>query len=210
MATEIILNRWCDGVKLSGSTDWVLRHEIQTAPATVRTHALDGKPARNVDLCDPCDEEMTLAELRVCLREFGVALEAGKNGKKSAASTAPVDHDPLRIKVINAARTGKRHGREPDHPRTDQCIWCPLNYTRTGFAGHVKKDHGFKNLKEAVGTRCPVCGVDGFEILSGHAVRAHEAKSVTDLFLWARDNGDPFGVYAERRAAGQNIVEALV
>jgi len=210
MATEIILNRWCDGVKLSGTNDWALRHEIQTAPGTVRIHGLDGKPAKSVDLCDPCDNDMTLAELRICLREFGVTPEAGKKGK-------PVDQPRLTAGsgggvatlAINNARSGQRHGRPPSSPRTESCLWCPLDYTHSGFAGHAKKHHGFANIVDALGTRCPVCGVDGFQMLSSHVGRAHDYKSVTAAFMWARDNGDPHGVYAERRAAGQNIVEAL-
>lgn len=206
MALQIIERRWCDGLKLGAEGDFVVRHDPGVEGIT-RTFALDGGKPRNVDLCDPCNEDMTLAELRACLKEFGVSTEAGKKGKgeerQAALSGGP---------GTTAARfhmSGVRHGRTPKGERDMQCLWCPLNYTPSGFLGHVRKAHGFDGSKDALGTTCPACG-NNFEMLGAHVLKSHpEFGSVTDAFFWARDNNDPYGVYGARRAAGKNVVEAL-
>jgi hypothetical protein len=70
--------------------------------------------------------------------------------------------------------------------------------------------HGFKGVAEALGDVCPMCGKADIQMLGGHAVRAHAEdgmKTATQLFIWARDNGDPFGIYEQRRKLGTNVQE---
>jgi hypothetical protein len=206
MAQEIQVLTWCDGLKQGNPGDFVVRHSPRVEGIT-RTFAVDGRPPKNVDLCDPCNDEMTLAELRACLKESGVSVEAGKG--------LPVERRPARgggaATVARSAMGGIRNGRPPQGARQALCLWCPLDYTKSGWLGHIQKHHGFTGIKDALGHQCPVCGQDGFDMVSVHITRHHAefATSATAAFIWARDNGDPYGVYAARRAAGQNIVEAL-
>jgi len=207
MATTIEINVWCDGLKLGADGDFVTRHELQT-PADTRRFALDGRPAKSVDLCDDCDDVTTLAELREIIRRFGVVPE-GKKGP-GATDRQMAAGGGAAATATKYALTGSRHGRTPRGPRSEQCLWCPLDYTSSGWLSHLQKQHGFGGTKDALGSQCPVCGADGFDMVSVHISRIHpEFPSTTAAFIWARDNGDPYGVYAARRAAGQNIVEAL-
>jgi len=203
MALQIIERRWCDGIKLGApGEDWVVRHPPEAIEGSTRTYALDGGKPKNVDLCDPCDQELTLAELRVCLREFGQL--AGSTKSKPGPKGNHADT------VAKFVATGQRNGRTPkDGKRREQCLWCPLHYTGSGWGNHVQKEHGFEGLKDALGGQCPKCGEGGFETVSVHIQRTHarEFDSISEAFLWARDNGDPHGVYARRRAAGVGIIE---
>ena len=214
MAVEIRQLRWCDGliqVKPVGS-GFAPRHDEAT-PGEERTYGVGGRRWLHVDLCDSCDDQMTLAELRAVLAEAGVPIEAGKSlggrDRQSAGVRAGASPGGVAAMVAKNAVTGRRQGRTPVNGRSVQCLWCPLDYTTSGFIGHVKS-HGFAGTKEALGHVCPACGADDFEMVSVHIHRNHpEFASTTEAFIWARDNGDPFGVYKERRAAGQNVVEAL-
>jgi len=206
MAREIREYLWCDGVKVGVNTEegWLPRHDLGE-PANTRTFAMDGGKPMDVDLCDPCNSEMTLDELRVCIKEFGVAADPARKTPRYAANAGGVAGTVEKFRL-----SGQRKGREPKEARTEQCLWCPMDYTSSGWLGHLQKEHGFAGKKEALGTQCPACGVDGFETVTVHIVRSHpEFPSGTAAFIWARDNKDPYGVYAERRAAGKNVVEAL-
>lgn len=203
MSRKLVEYVWCDGVKLAVG-DWAMRHEPETETGDPRVLLLDpGKP-KIVDLCDPCNEQMTLAEARICAREFGVVAEtAGKVPKPANPLTTPAG-------IVERYRiTGERVGKPPNGTRNELCLWCPMDYTTAGLLSHVKK-HGFNGTKEAFGSQCPACGKGGFDVLSVHISRSHpEFAGTTQAFIWARDNNDPYGVYSVRRAAGQNVVEAL-
>jgi hypothetical protein len=207
MAQEIRVDIWCDGLKLGVDGDFVVRHDPRVEAVT-RSFALDGKPAKLVDLCDPCNGELTLDELREVLKQFGVTSGAGKPGPGPAKVRA---EGPARLILANQV-SGLRNGRErAEGGKTFVCLWCPLDYSSSGWLSHVQKKHGFKGIKDAVGVTCPVCGQGPYETLSNHVSRAHdEFLSITEAFHWAKDNGDPFGVYRARHAAGQNVVEAML
>jgi len=106
--------------------------------------------------------------------------------------------------VLDAQQSGVRKGKPPVGDRDNECLWCPLTYTAnssSGFARHLKVAHGFAGIKEAFEGMCPVCGQGHFDIMSAHVLRSHPEMgftSVTGPFTWARDNGDPHGVYAAK------------
>ncbi|MFD7157919.1 hypothetical protein ACFV9C_25180 [Kribbella sp. NPDC059898] len=202
MATELILKRWCDGVKEDLEGEFVPRHD-PPAPAEERgPYTLGGRP-KKIDFCDACDQHQTAAEMRYALEEFGVVFEAGNSKKVSVKNSAAAS-------VAKHAVSGQRYGRPPVGKRTQYCLWCPMDYTDSGLGGHVKK-HGFTGLKDALGSTCPRCGTSGHGALTQHVAKEHpEFESVTAAFIWARDNHDPHGVYAHRRGAGANVVEGLL
>lgn len=180
MAQELRVYIWCDGVKLGADGDFVPRHDPQTTAGLTRTFAFDGGKPKKVDLCDPCNTELTLAEARYVVREFGQSLDlAGQKGPGPRPLPGVVSQRPPRM----------------NEGRTD-CIWCPGNYAWTGWSGHLRTVHNIAGVKEALGRKCPACGEE-FDGLSVHITRGHEEFAmVTDAFFWARDNGDPYGVWA--------------
>ncbi|MFF1820361.1 hypothetical protein ACFVWG_23855 [Kribbella sp. NPDC058245] len=205
MALQIIQRRLCDGVKLGAELDDFMPRHDPPVPGTPRIVAGDEPKLMTADLCDACDtgpDCLNRDEMRVVVREFGTPFEAGKNHKRGSAKVG-------RAKQTTADQLfGVRQGRPANAERDMDCLWCPMDYTKSGFAPHVKK-HGFNSLRDALGTTCPACGQGPYPVLSVHVLKDHDHfASVTDGFMWARDNGDPHGVYRERRAAGQNIVES--
>jgi len=190
MALEIIQRRWCDGLKGNGAGDFVPRHDPQVE-GSPRLKLLDGKTVKLVDLCDPCDagDDMTVAELRATIREYGInadAPSAGRTPKPRGGGESAVP------------------GLKLNETRTD-CIWCPGNYSWGSWGGHLREIHGFSGVREALGDQCPACGVQQ-KGLSVHITRGHdEFATVMDAFFWARDNGDPYGVWAATLARGKRL-----
>lgn len=189
MALQIIERRTCDGLKLGSEPgDFVPRHD-PPVPGIIRTFALDGGKPKNTDLCDQCNSGptcLTLDELRAVLRESGVVVmaAAGKNPQPGRASQPR----------MSEGRT--------------LCIWCPGDYAWGAWGGHLRTAHGLGGVKEALGKMCPACGEE-FDGLSVHITRGHdEFPMVTDAFFWARDNGDPYGVWAKVSAAGKRLDSA--
>jgi hypothetical protein len=179
MAQELRVYIWCDGVKAGSSGDFLPRHDPRSVEGLTRVHALDGGKPKRVDLCDPCNTDMTLAEARYCIKEFGQSPDV-------AGQKAP--------RPMPGGSTPRPGGRMAEG-RTD-CIWCPGNYAWTGWAGHLRTVHNLAGVKEALGKQCPACGEE-FDGLSVHITRGHEEFAmVTDAFFWARDNGDPYKVWA--------------
>lgn len=207
MAQEVRVDIWCDGLKLGGDGDFVVRHDPRVEAFTRPPIALDGKAPKHVDLCDLCNSELTLDELREVLKQFGV-VPAGKGPSSRPGQAASSPAREVAHNALNGARAGRDRGAGV---KTFVCIWCPLDYSQSGWLSHIQKKHGFSGIKEAVGHQCPVCGTDGFDTLSVHISRTHdEFDSITDAFHWAKDNGDPYGVWAKQRDAGQNVVEAML
>ncbi|GAB3952593.1 hypothetical protein GCM10029976_091110 [Kribbella albertanoniae] len=151
---------------------------------------------------------MTNGQIRRYVAEFGRVVPVEARGKASGR----VRPNSPEHNAMHATLTGTRKGRKPADggEREHYCLWCPLNYAASsGWAKHVKDLHGFDSSLDALGTVCPVCGQEDVEIMGGHAVRTHAAiaTTATALFLWARDNDDPHGIYAQRRALGRNVQE---
>ena len=202
MAQTIEVNTWCDGLQLDG-TEWVYIHD-PAVKAITRTFGLDSRPAKHVDLCDDCNDNLTIAALREVVKRFGASPES----KKAQPGPRAASGGPAATAAMHQT-SGIRHGRTPKGSRDLQCLWCPLTYTQSGFGPHLKA-HGFDGMVDGLGDQCPVCGTAGFKILSIHTGKEHDMPVVTDAFLWARDHGDPYGVYAARRDAGRDVVESLV
>lgn len=185
MATEIV--RWCD---VHMGRDEKVAGELVTV-------ALGGRPAKGLDLCPGCKDEV-VKPLEALLDEFGSVLPAtssrGATGRRKAvpegATPLPVPVDP--------------DGQAKAHP----CLFCDSSFTTgEGAFGHMMRTHGTpKAAGELIGTVCPVCGYDtnsgspGVHIAQGH--KDYGFPSVLSSLLWARDNGDPFGVYAGAIAKG--------
>jgi hypothetical protein len=76
-------------------------------------------------------------------------------------------------------------------------------YASSAYSQHLRDEHGFVNQADAFGKVCPACPKADVEVMGSH-LRQHSdiAATVPELFLWARDNNDPYGVYANRLAAG--------
>lgn len=188
MGSRVRVDRWCDN-----------HNGDESHQADERTYVVPGMPPRLGDTCDPCDDGMTLGQLRKFLAEFGRPVPTDKGKAKGNGALAAIE----RFKA-----TGQRNGRTPAGERLIQCIWCPLPFAGSGFLQHAKDAHGFANQKDAWGRQCPVCGKNGIDMMGGHAIKSHadiDAKVASDLFVWARENGDPWGVYAARLEAGENV-----
>lgn len=127
-----------------------------------------------LDLCEPCVKEFVtpLVEL---LDQFG----------------APPQTSPV-------ARRGKGKGTD----RGLACIWCPADFsanTSSGYMNHIRTIHGYGSAIDAFGTMCPICGDSGLRMMMAHVKKRHPDRGFThtsQAVLWAKDNGDPFGVYA--------------
>lgn len=184
MSTQLILKRWCDGVRMLAANEFEPRHGDERVRAQERgPYSLGGKP-KMCDTCDKCDDDMTVAEMRYVLAEFGSAVGAGKK---------PKQQQPAPQKQADG--------------RTD-CLWCDTNTTWGAWGGHLREVHGFSGIKEALGNQCPACG-EKLAGLSVHITRGHdEFAMVTDAFFWARDNGDPYGVWAKVTAPGRGTKKA--
>jgi hypothetical protein len=188
MARDIIIKDWCDR-----HLDLDERVEAQTYQV-----GLDGV-WRDVDLCKECYAD-TLQAVTVLLDQ---------HGRTSEQTTKPVNQSvgqrslPL---LLEQERRGKRQGRKPSRERGWPCLFCGLAYGSTsGLQAHLRAHHGFKTVGEAVGTRCPLCGME-YVSLSNHFVRTHADEGLTtamQYFALANESGDPHGVIAERRAAEQ-------
>lgn len=124
---------------------------------------------RMVDLCDPCANEL-VEPLAALVRERG--------------------HDaPAPVAPRRASRAGAVGGQFV-------CILCSrASPTSTGLSSHLATDHGL-TATELYGTVCPVCGEEPPQL--GVHGRTHGLRGASALMAWARDNGDPHGLYAAR------------
>lgn len=193
MGSRVVIERWCNN-----------QGESEDFPADERMYLdADGKP-RLADTCDDCDANMTNSQTRTYVATFGrpVPIE----GKAVAGRVKP---NSAQRNAMLAAATGSRKGRKPGAgaTRRHSCLWCVLDY----FAGsastmHLKDLHGL-GRPDAFGRMCPVCPQIDIEVMGGHASRSHGdiASTASELFVWARENGDPHGIYADRLARGINV-----
>lgn len=167
----------------------------------------DGKP-RLADTCGDRDANLTNSQIRTYAARLGrpVPIE----GKVAAHRVKP---NSAQHNAMLAAATGSRKGRKPGNgaKRQHSCLWCVLDYSAaSAFAKHLKDLHGFQSASDALGHVCPVCAQADIAVMGGHASRSHSdiASTASELFLWARENGDPHGVYIERLAQGENVQRA--
>ena len=176
MATEIV--RWCD-VHVS--------RDERVKGAEVRL-SLGGHPAKSLDLCDACRDEL-IKPIEALLDEFGATVRGdAPTGRGRPRKGAP-EAATLPVAVV-----------DPD--ARFRCLFCPAVYgTANGAYRHMRVDHGTPEGAQALlGTVCPVCGFEGEKSASVHIALGHKPygfASVLDAYAWARDNGDPHGVWAE-------------
>lgn len=183
MAKEVTVHAWCD-VHMSHD------ERVDGVEHTITVDQL----SRTVDLCAKCATRL-LDELVALLRERGAPVEP------SVASR--VGNQGQRLALRQAAGVGRRYGREPrSGEREAMCLWCPLTYSSSassGYARHIKVVHGYATLREAFGQTCAVCGSQQ-RMLIAHVKLAHpefgSQPHQSTVALWARDHGDPHGVYA--------------
>jgi hypothetical protein len=186
MATEII--RWCD-VHMS-------RDERVTG--TEVKLSIGGNPPKSLDLCPGCRDEL-IKPIEALLAEHGA----------SVPLPAPKGHRGPRKAVPAPALLPGVVPADADTDRPHACLWCPATFTsQEGLLGHMMRKHGTSDRAGDVwGKVCPVCGHESEGRSSGtHIGQAHRDygfPSVSQAFMWARDNGDPHGVYAITYAKGQ-------
>jgi len=166
----------------------------ERTPGREETVALGGKP-RVLALCGPHRDEY-VKPLEALLEEFGAPVEgAAPKGSKRAPQGGEKT-------LLDFAANGTRKGRQPEGDRGAKCLWCPLTYAGdgSGLIRHLEATHGLpRSIKMVFGNgACPVCG-KAVQLLGSHQTRVHPelGESVTAAYLWAKDNGDPYGRYAE-------------
>lgn len=204
MAREIVI--WCDRCWGKDKRTPALEHSLGILLNTVRA-----VPTKTIALCDDCVAELGILALAELLEEEGMPLEAPapKAAKKAAAAgstrvAAQVKGAPNTEQTLLLFESGgTRKGKPPRGPRGNECLWCPLTYSNDGggFGRHLKVAHGFAGIVEAYGGPCPVCGNGPYELMSNHCKRSHPEygfQTVSDPYIWARDNGDPHGAYAAK------------
>ena len=198
MARDLVY--WCDpclaeevrtpGVEISGALN--LTGDLRKA--------LDPKV---IAMC-PEHIDQLAKPLAALLEDMGIAVDLPAPKKATAkksisANPSGSQHEQT---LLNFEVTGIRKGRAPVGPRGNQCLWCALSYSNDGggFSRHLKVHHGFTGIKEAFGAVCPICGGGQYDALMGHLKKSHEEmgfETIPQAMLWAKDNGDEFGVYEE-------------
>lgn len=195
MAREIV--KWCD-VHLAND-EKVLAETV--------TVAFYNQPAVEIDLCDVCRKEIVDPLVRL-LSEHGAppdtSNQPGKRARKMKAEEAVI-----RRSSFNA--DGTRKGMPPTRARSLICLWCELDYAaESGLTRHIEKAHVpfDSNLsgRELYGIQCPLCG-DNYQHIAGHATKAHSDLGpfhhYSQVFLKARELGDPFGIVANTVKIGR-------
>lgn len=205
MAREIVV--WCDKCLAQDVRTAAVEHSIGVALGVVQVVA-----TKTVALC--AEHTDSLKELADLIEEFGEPIQVELPAqKKSSKPTQGGGRMNIPSPEAQLAAYGTRKGRVPARGRPNQCLWCPLSYgaNASGFGAHLKKAHGFAGLGEAFGGTCPICGDGEFEMMGAHVKRAHSDMGFTAIaepFIWARDNGDPHGVYAAKLEQVGSLAEA--
>lgn len=195
MAREIVI--WCDAC---------LNEDVRT-PAVEHSAGLDialVKPVatQTVALCTDHTDQL-LKPLAAILEEFGSPIEVEASppptGRRKVSTTGRQDPEMMASQNANGTRKGKPPA---SGVRGSDCLWCDLSYTSGsggGFQRHLKVVHGFEGFHEAFGGPCPVCGEGPYTQMLAHVSKSHPEMGFTSAvqpFMWARDNGDPHGIYA--------------
>lgn len=191
MPSQII--QWCDPC---------YAEDVKTEGEPVAISFGINSPTVTILLCAQHVEELIkpVAEL---VSEYGEPVDATPTPRGSAGGRITVGQSGRRDPAF-LTKTRTRQGRQPVGGRANDCLWCELSYaggSTSGFARHLRVAHGFANLTEAFGGPCPICGEGPYELMSAHVKRKHSEfgfEAVAQPFIWARDNGDPHGVYAAK------------
>lgn len=194
MAKEIVI--WCDPC---------LAEDVRTPSREYRLAV--GTVTKTVDLCDAHADQF-VKPVSTLLEEYGAVVEVAAASKKitqkrhaagSNRSTGPLPE----VTLLTFQQTGVRKGKTPSGDRDSQCLWCPMDYSGdgSGFRRHLETAHGLEGGFSTVfgSVPCPICGKEGLSSIGAHLSRSHADfgfKSITQAFMWARDNGDPHGSYA--------------
>lgn len=186
MAREIVT--WCDPC--------MGRDERTPGQEETITLGSQRKP-RVLALCPPHRDEY-VKPLEALLEEFGAPADGAQPARRVAAGSP----GPQKT-LLDFTQSGTRKGRVPEGgDRGAICLWCPLTYAGdgSGLIRHLESAHGLpRSIKEVFGNGpCPRCG-KGVQLLGAHQAKTHPelGHSVTAAYRWARDNGDPYGRYAE-------------
>jgi hypothetical protein len=169
MAKEVNIKVWCDR-HLSQEDRRVEGHELP--PITI-----DGV-TKTLDLCKSCIKEL-VTPLSKVLVELGAKPEG---------------------EVVRRVAGSGRKRQVSD--RGAPCLWCDRDFSArisSGYMVHLKTAHGFASAQEAFGTVCPICGQEEVLMMMGHVSKHHSEHGfahTSQAVAWARDHGDPFGVYA--------------
>jgi hypothetical protein len=168
MAKDIIVKTWCD--RHLSMDEHVEGSELP--PITI------GGSTKTLDLCDPCIKEF-VAPLATLLEDFGAVPEG---------------------RTARVATTTRR--RSPSKDKGAPCMWCDQDFSAKGGSGymrHIKVYHGFASAVEAFGTTCPICGEEDLQMMMAHINHHHPELGfghTSQAVEWAKDHGDPYGVYA--------------
>ena len=178
MAKEIEVHAWCD-------RHMALDERIEGDEITV---ALDGPPV-TLDLCAPCHKEIVEPLARL-IAEHGVKV-------------APPTKTTKTTRTYSMANRTARSGEPSANGALGaECLWCDSTYSTapgSGYGRHLQTIHGYATLREAFGATCPICGEDAGSVPLKHIRSAHSEMGFVHLSqaaIWARDHGDPHGVYA--------------
>lgn len=198
--------QWCD---ICWQDDVKTEAELNTIGVVIGG-AKTPQP-RTLLLCQEHTDEW-LKPLTQLLHDYGVPLDPPRPGAKrpkaerateESVSAGPAGNQLVRTQLM-LEQNGTRKGKPPKGPRGLQCLWCPLSYSHNSSSGagrHLRTSHGYDGITEAFGGLCPVCGEGDYTQMLSHTNKAHpelDFKSASDPFIWARDNGDPYGVYAAK------------
>jgi hypothetical protein len=183
MAREIRTYDWCDVC---------LEQEIHE-PGTAVIVALDGGKPRAMDLCD-ADRKALLGALTDALEAFGHA----PDGIAQPRGVRKRQHVPT------AAAPGAVRVEVGPEAYPFRCPLCDRpEPTGSALGAHLRSGHE-TNFAETYGAACAVCGtvMASPSGIGMHLVKSHSVTGGTAVaFEWARANGDPAGVVAERLAA---------
>lgn len=201
MAREIVV--WCDLCLAQDIRTAAIEHTVGLALGMVQPVA-----SKTLAMCGPHTDEI-LKPLADALEEFGAEIEMDtaprkrtSSGKSLPAQGGTTHERQERLRMM-AEQTGTRKGRPPANGRPNQCLWCSLAYSTSasGFGRHLRVAHGYDGLREAFGGVCPICGKGQYEQMMSHVNKSHPEfgfVAIAEPFIWARDNGDPHGVYAAK------------
>ena len=183
VARELRIDEWCDVCLADG------QHE----PGETVEVSLGGRAPRVLELCER-DRKTYLAPLAELLETFGRKPDAPAHAPRRArADKAPAEERPGAVLL----------GVGPEeYPFT-----CPICHSPRpsgqALSAHMKARHAGVGIAEFYGLRCPVCGdeMNAYSGLGMHLTKTHGVTGgVAVGFEWARVNGDPAGVVAERLA----------
>lgn len=198
MAREIVI--WCDPCMADDVRTPAVEHSIGITIGV--TKAVQTMTVA----CCPDHTDALLKPLAALIEEHGSPIDPTQVAVPSESASILKSASGRQVPGALTSPGMRRKGRAPAGNRGNQCLWCDLTYagkSASGFARHLRVAHGIDGLSEAFSGRCPVCGDGPYSTMGSHIAKSHADmgfEASTDPFLWARDHGDPHGVYAEKLA----------